>query len=249
MEQPTNSTGQQQNPGKVCKLQKSVYGINQAGNIWGSIVHSHLNSTGFKISAFDQRVYFFRKHQSFIIIAIVVDDMALASNDSALREDFKESIAAVFKVSIFREIQTFLGWRVTRNRTVIRIDQELYRKSLIQMCNMDHSKHLRSPIAIKADTGRRNCHEQSLDTRAHSRYRSIIGGLMYLATSIRPDLKFPVSVLARQMRDSFLRNCQHAKRVLRYPAGSAVLGMNYHRSGTEGSTFGGVAQAGKIGDR
>jgi hypothetical protein len=58
-------------------------------------------------------------------------------------------------------------------------------------------------------------------------YAQLVGSLMYLMTSTRPDLAYPVSVLARYMADGHHRK-KHwvaAKRVLRYLQGTKTLGI------------------------
>ena len=156
-------------------------------------------SYGFTNWALENRVYFFRKCTSFIIIALVIDDMALASNDKNLLQSFKKTLQNSFDVSFFGDLKAFLGWRIARTTTGIRIDQELYAKHLIKSHGMIHSNNYLTGFTIKANTRRRQDNEEPLNSQRHSQYRSLVGGLLYLATSTRSDLLFPVGVLARQM--------------------------------------------------
>lgn len=71
----TSSSGLQTRPGMVCKLQRSIYGLQKAGNIWGSTLYIKINRWGFITSKFKPRVYFYKHGASLIIIDIVVDGM------------------------------------------------------------------------------------------------------------------------------------------------------------------------------
>ncbi|KMQ82746.1 retrovirus-related pol polyprotein from transposon tnt 1-94, partial [Lasius niger] len=51
-------------------------------------------------------------------------------------------------------------------------------------------------------------------------YRSLIGSLMYLATSTRPDIAYAVSALGQYNSDYGLEHWKAAKRVLRYLQGT-----------------------------
>ena len=110
MEQPMNSTGMQQAPGHVCQLMKSIYGLRQAGEICGSVIHVRFIKWGFQQSTQDQRLYFYRNENKFIILIVVVDDMSFASNDRSLINWFKEMLVKSIKVNFLGELKLFIGW-------------------------------------------------------------------------------------------------------------------------------------------
>jgi len=45
-------------------------------------------------------------------MAIVVDDIAFASNSRELLEDFKVKLAAQFDIKLFGKLSSFIGWKV-----------------------------------------------------------------------------------------------------------------------------------------
>ena len=65
-------------------LIKSIYEAKQAGGIWGSLLEKSVRQWGFCVPRFDERIYFFLQGMEFIILAIVVDDLAFASNSTRL---------------------------------------------------------------------------------------------------------------------------------------------------------------------
>lgn len=61
-------------------------------------------------------------------------------------------------------------------------------------------------------------------------YRSMIGGLLYLAVT-RPDLAFAASYVSRRLAQPRELDLQDAKRVLRYVTGTIDHRLNYQGSG------------------
>lgn len=57
-------------------------------------------------------------------------------------------------------------------------------------------------------------------------YRSLVGGLLYLAAT-RPDLMFDASYLSRYLREPKAKHYQEAKRVLRYIKGTIDAKLNF----------------------
>jgi len=66
MQQPTDSSGEQRYPGFVCEQRKSIYGLKQAGEIWGSLLATTLTTWGFITSNFDKRVFFIQYNPSLL---------------------------------------------------------------------------------------------------------------------------------------------------------------------------------------
>ena len=113
MEQPTDSSRRPTRPGYVCKLLKSIYVMRQAGEIWGTVLHSKFVEWGFKQSSQDQRLYFYKSGKHFINFIVVVDDMAISSNNRKLVEWFKNKLTQALKVKLLRTLKIFIGWEFT----------------------------------------------------------------------------------------------------------------------------------------
>lgn len=62
-------------------------------------------------------------------------------------------------------------------------------------------------------------------------YRGIIGRLLYLAGSTRPDIAFTVSSLSRFNNKPHIRHMKEARNVLRYLKGTAELEIVYKKTG------------------
>ena len=230
MEQPTDSSGRELYPGMVCLLQRYIYGARQAGKIWGTVLHDALLAYDFTCSTVESRVYFLRYNASFIILTIVVDDILFASNDQAFLDQFKTHIAGKFDVKLYGSLSSFIRWEITRSPSGIKVTQTQYAKRLLQRFGMDNANPVNIPLSSNSDLRPMLDDEEQLDHVSHHTYRSVVGGLAYIATCTRPDLSFAVSALARHMHCPTNRHLIQAKRVLRYLAGTLHRGLFFSSS-------------------
>lgn len=66
------------------------------------------------------------------------------------------------------------------------------------------------------------------DQKFKTQYQSIIGCLLYIASSTRPDIAFAVSTLSRFNSNPSEIHFEAAKHVLRYLLGSPKMGISFH---------------------
>ncbi|KAF4132425.1 putative transposon Ty5-1 protein [Phytophthora infestans] len=64
-------------------------------------------------------------------------------------------------------------------------------------------------------------------------YREVIGALMYLATSTRPDLAFPVGYLSRHVQHPNAAHAGALKRILRYLVATSDHGVLFKNQDNE----------------
>jgi hypothetical protein len=68
-------------PEYVCKLQKSLYGLKQAGRVWNKTLHAVLSSMGFQCIQSDHGLYVFQRDGVQIFLPVFVDNITLAGKD------------------------------------------------------------------------------------------------------------------------------------------------------------------------
>lgn len=206
MEQPTDSTGLPLHPGLVVQLLKSMYGLKQAGFIWGSLLAKSLESWGFRRSSTDARVMFKSHVKDFIILIIVVDDLLFASNSKGMIETFKRKLADTFDVKLFGPVSSFLGWEVKKTVEGINITQSRYAKEIVMNNSLYGCNGTYTPMAVNADLQAAQSDEAPLPSKQHATFRRQIGELLYLAVCTRPDIMFAVSALARSLHSPAQRH-------------------------------------------
>ena len=65
-------------PHRVCRLKKSLYGLKQSARCWHEALTEYLKDTGYVQSTADGCIYYFKKINNFLIMAVYVDDTVLA---------------------------------------------------------------------------------------------------------------------------------------------------------------------------
>lgn len=185
---------------------------------------------GFLQSNQDQRLYFYRKGNKFINLLLVVDDMAFESNDREQLEWFKTKLSDTFKVKLLGTLEMFIGWELIHSRHGIYLGQEKFVRRLLVENNMTHVKPADTPLPVKCNLTAATTKDEMLSPDNHHRYRSLIGGLSYLAICTRPDISFAVSILSRQLHAPSKRHLVLAKRVVRYVSGTVDKKIFYPRS-------------------
>ena len=164
---------------------------------------------------------------------VYVDDLVLGADDRGQLDEFKRVLGAKYLIKDLGNIKYYLGLQVERDREqkLMRLNQQGYIKDVLAKFHMSECATAKTPL----DAG----HELTViepfapDEEEEMKkipYAELIGCLMYIMVCTRPDLAFPVSLLARYMADGAYRR-KHwvaAKRVLRYLKGtqdwSLILG-------------------------
>jgi len=101
--------------GKVCKLDKVLYGLKQAGHEWYKRLAAAFYDLSFTRSSVDHSVFFLNTKDTKIIVAVATDDMAVAGTPLRAVTDFKRNLAKHFAISDMGELRWFLGFEVKRN--------------------------------------------------------------------------------------------------------------------------------------
>lgn len=113
---------------KVCKLNKSIYGLKQASRIWNIKLDNVLKSLGLKQSNADPCIYFNLEGNKILIIAVYVDDLLIFTNNQPMKLKLKSNLKKKFKMKDMGQARFCLGLQITRDRKrgKIWLDQRQY---------------------------------------------------------------------------------------------------------------------------
>jgi len=217
-------------PNKVLKLKKSLYGLKQSGREWNVKLDSVLTKLGFVPCVSEPCVYTRNGQGNFNIIAIYVDDLLIASSTKEDLLDIKASIANEFDVVDGGQLNHFLGIEVDREGETgnISIGHKQYVEQMLHAWGMSTCK----PVATPLEAGHQvKCDDPNCETVNEKSYQSLIGSLMYLAITTRPDILHSVGKLAQRNANPHKEHEVAAKRVLRYLKGTADLKIHYQDNG------------------
>ncbi|KAJ4796184.1 Retroelement pol polyprotein-like [Rhynchospora pubera] len=207
-------------PGKVCRLRKSLYGLRQAPRMWFSKLSAALQSYGFVQSKADYSLFSYTKGDVFLAILVYVDDLVIAGNNSEALKRFKQYLSSTFHMKDLGALKYFLGIEITRGSEGLFLCQRKYTLDILAESGLLGAKPAAFPIEqnhqLLTATG------PLLDEP--ERYRRIVGRLIYL-TITRPELCYSVHVLAQFMKAPLQAHYDAAIRVLRYLKGNPGQGV------------------------
>ncbi|KAJ0490450.1 putative RNA-directed DNA polymerase [Helianthus annuus] len=86
------------NDNRVCKLQKSLYGLKQASRNWYQKFTSSLLEKGFKQTGADHSLFVFKEKDVFIGTLIYVDDVIIVGNDLNRIQETKSFLDKKFSI-------------------------------------------------------------------------------------------------------------------------------------------------------
>lgn len=206
--------------GVVLKLIRSLYGLKQAPKCWNERLHSFLIQKGFVQSKSDFCLYILDN----VYLLVYVDDIILMSKNQINLQNAYEFLKTEFNVKDLGEVSAYLGLDIVRTPDSISISQESAINRLLDKFNMIDCKGAETPMEVNFTADENETIDLDIP------YRELIGSLLYLATSSRPDISFAVSFLSRFLDAPTLSLWKAAKRVLRYLKETKSKSLVYKRA-------------------
>jgi len=223
---------------EVVQLVKCIYGLPQASQRFRKHSDGELRRAGFKPLISDPCVYLKSEGSDFIIAMIHVDDIGFATSSSAMLAEVKRSLSETYEISVIKDMEYYLGMHILRDRPnkAITILQDGYIMSLVERWGIDVSSGAyfpSTPMIVDASpthlrVAKRSTSDVLLSPSLVTIFQAKVGGLVYLAKQTRPDILFPVSEMSRQCKMPTQRDMLAVDHILRYVAGTRMLGLYFH---------------------
>ena len=189
---------EQKKLGKIWKLKKAVYGMNDAGRKWYFKVEETLTSLGCKKAKLDHCLFVSRMNNSLAgIILVWVDDIFYAGTNE-FEEKVMGEVGKRFMIGRTEE-ETFLyiGLAITTTNQGITLDQTDYIKNRLE------------PAVLRGGDGKR-----PLDREETKLLRQLTGKINWAATQTRPDLSFTVVELSTKFKQPQLDDLKKANKAI-----------------------------------
>ncbi|CAI7848294.1 unnamed protein product, partial [Closterium sp. NIES-53] len=205
-------------PGTQWSLRRPVYGLRQAPREWHDTLRTTLAALGFAPSTADPSL-FLRTDTSLLpfYILVYVDDLVFATADTAGLAHVKSELQKRHTCTDLGELRSYLGLQITRDRAqrTISLTQSHMVQQVFQRFDFTYSSPQATPLSTRHSLSTLPSDES---VEPSGPYPELVGCLMYLMTCTRPDLAYPLSILARYVAPGRHRpeHMAAAKRVLRY---------------------------------
>jgi hypothetical protein len=102
--------------GKVCKLNKSLYGLKQSPRAWFGKFSQSMKNYGFKQSQADHTLLLECDRGKLTALIVYVDDMVVTGNDEEGIRRLRDYLAKEFEMKDLGALRYFLGIEVARSR-------------------------------------------------------------------------------------------------------------------------------------
>lgn len=207
---------------KICKLNKSLYGLKQAGRNWNQRFNEVVTQLGFQRLNSDTCLYKCPEKDLFIIL--YVDDILLFGSNISGIKWIKEKLSDYFKMKDLGDVKNFLGLEISRNleRGTIELSQQSYVDKILDTFGMKDCRAASTPMDL-------NCKWVRSEKCTDKPFKELLGCLQYLTLMSRPDITIAVSILSQFQSMPGDEHWVGLKRILRYLHGTKTYRLVYSR--------------------
>ncbi|KAK8631789.1 hypothetical protein V6N13_028568 [Hibiscus sabdariffa] len=209
-----------ENAGKVCKLQRSIYGLKQASRSWNLRFNDAIKEFGFIRNEDEPCVY--KKFSGSIVsfLILYVDDILIIGNDVPTLQSVKAWLSSCFSMKDLGEAAHILGVKIYRDRSrrLLGLSQSTYIDKVLKRFNIKASKKGFLPMTHGISLSKEMCPSTSQERERMSQipYASAIGSIMYAMICTRPGLSYALSMTSRYQENPGEGHWVAVKNILKY---------------------------------
>jgi hypothetical protein len=205
----------------VLKLIKNLYGQKQAEKVWYEPLKERLTKLGFTQSKFDECVFYYGK----TIFLVYTDDTILLGPDKEEIEKIVKILSKNFKVEDEGTLNDYLGVNIERKKDgKLEMTQPTLTLSTLKDVGLweNGKKNQATSRATPAySTTILTSDEEGEDFNDKEfNYKQVIGKLLHLEKSTRPDIACAVHQCARYCVAPKVSHAQAVQRICRYLLGT-----------------------------
>nr|GFC95282.1 uncharacterized mitochondrial protein AtMg00810-like [Tanacetum cinerariifolium] len=157
-----------------------------------------------------------------LVVEVYVDDIIFGSTHPRYIQLFFDLIKSRFEMSMMGEMTFFLGLQVNQSPCGIFLNQSKYVLEIMNKYGMESCDPVGTLMEIKDKLDL----DQNGTLVDATKYRSMIGALMYL-TSSRPDIVYATCLCAQYQAKLIEKHLKEVKRIFHYLRGTINTGLWY----------------------
>nr|GEW86345.1 retrotransposon protein, putative, Ty1-copia subclass [Tanacetum cinerariifolium] len=207
-------------PNRVCKLQRSIYGLKQASRQWNKRFDEEIKKFGFIQNCDEPCVYRKASGSDVAFLILYVNDILIMGNNIRRLKEVKDYLRKCFSMKDLGEAAYILGIKIYRDRSrrLIRLSQSAYIDKILKKYNMHNSKKGYLPMEVKHDLSNELCASTPVEVAYMKKvpYASAIGSIMYVVRCTRPDVAFVQNLVSRYQQNLGKLHWVAVKHILKY---------------------------------
>ncbi|OWY93318.1 Copia type Polyprotein [Phytophthora megakarya] len=206
-------------PGWVYKVKHVLYGLHESGREWYDELRGWLSEKGWQRCTTEPCLYFYMAGETIALVQIYVDGVICATKEESWKVEFFAELNTNYGVKDLDRLHNYLGVQLECQDDGVLLHQTKYAHDVL-------ARWMSSPMdtTVKSKEATEGDREPGLPCRA------VIGALLYLATSTRLDLAFPVAYLCRLMQHRTVAHAGAAKRILLYLVATSNHGIFFTKT-------------------
>ncbi|GJW18915.1 retrotransposon protein, putative, ty1-copia subclass [Tanacetum coccineum] len=188
-------------PRKVCKLQRSIYGLKQASRSWNKRFDEEIKRFGFAQNLDEPCVYQKASGSNVTFLILYVDDIIIMGNHIPSLQSVKNYLGKCFSMKDLGEAAFILGIKIYRDRSkrLIGLSQNAYMDKILKRYKMDNSKRGHIPMQERLDLNKSQGAQtpKEVNRMENVPYASAVGSIMYAVRCTRHDVAFAQNLTSR----------------------------------------------------
>jgi len=133
-------------PGQVCRLQCSLYGLKQDSRQWNLELCRFLTSHGYTQSKSDYSLFTKVSNGLRSYIVVYVDDLLIAGDDIAVIAFVKQALHATYTIKELGLARYFLGIEISRSKMGSFLNQRKYIMDILSDAGLTGAKPAKFPL-------------------------------------------------------------------------------------------------------
>ena len=211
----------------VCLLQKSLYGLRQAGHLWYEHLLKALIKFGFVQCQVEHCMFYKHVSSDLLIIMAAVDDLTLVMSSTKLMQAMKQQFKTKFEMSDDGDIHWLLRIKIKCDHVActISLSQRAYINSLLSHYNLEDAKAITVPMNPGLVLSISQCPTMADEIRQMQNipFHKGIGSLLYAGLRTCPDITFATLALGKFVQNPGMVHWEALKQVMRYLKGTSKL--------------------------
>ena len=187
------------NTDKLWRLNKAVYGLNEASRKWYNRIKSELIAIGMKKSLYDEALFYWKKDGIIEgLMSLHVDDILYGGSEQ-FEEEVITPLKSVIKIGSHESSEfKYLDMEVCAKGNTISIEKLEYISS-IEEVRLAHGRKI----------------TDILTTNEQYQFRAVCGQLNWVSTQSRPDICYDVCQLSTKLNEATVDDLLTANKVIK----------------------------------
>eukprot|EP00122_Pirum_gemmata_P020361 Pgem_evm3s19037 len=202
-------------------LNKSLYGLVQAGRTWFDYSSDAYQKCGFTRLKSDPCIFSYPMENYTAYLGVYVDDCVLVAKTKEDALKIMKPVFQLLKMQFLGTLTHFLGWKFEYIADGVFIHQKNYINECVKRFELEQATPRDNPMPT---------YPRIDGTPFTGPYQGLIGSLLYASCSTHPQIQASVSICSKYNTKPTQYTWRSAKTILRYLKGVANKGLLYKKS-------------------